>query len=412
MPGSWDRRIYEALTTSAENLDYVTQDNFADTLANPSSTRLYVITGRVDVGSTTITIPSGGLNLVGYTFDLSGLYSSVPNFTMFDGGAAGNVLMTDLYLEVTGSGSKVFDITSNTGFDAAEFNRVNFNNCTSLGTITNYRQGLESGTGRFGGTPELTLSGTWVGGYFIETSIVRSLTDGSYSLYKAGAGFTMSSRFRSNQNIDLPASASFFDFSTSNFPNPSTVQLEGAIISRSGVFNSLDSNITPNLSASDVVCAWGSNIGVPNTFEGGEQSITAESTTTVSVSGEEYDISGTWSASNLEHFESVGVGGLKHIGTDPKEYRVFLSIVAECQANAGLSLHLYKYDDSAASSSLVKSFSRQVNSLVGGRDVAFFDVSIPVELDKNDYVFLKISNDTSTTNITVELGSSYRVEER
>lgn len=412
MAGSWDRRIYEALTTSAENLDYVTQDNFTETLANPSSTRLYVVTGRIDVGSTTITIPSGGLNLVGYTFDLSGLYSSVSNFTMFDGDSSGNVLMTDLYLEVTGSGSKVFDITSNTGFDAAEFNRVNFNDCVSLGTITNYRQGLESGTGRFGGTPELTLAGTWVGGYFIETSIVRSLTDGAYSLYKAGAGFSMASRFRSNQNIDLPASASFFDFTDSNFTNPSTVQLTGSIISRAGVFNSLDSNITPNLTASDVVCAWDSNIGVPNTFEGGEQSITSESTTTVSTSGDEYDISGTWTASNLQHFESVGVGGLKHLGTDPKEYRVFISFIVECQANAELGLHLYKYDDSAASSPLVKTFNRQVNSLVGGRDVAFFELSIPVELDQNDYIFFKISNETNTQNITVELSSSYRVEER
>ena len=124
-------------------------------------------------------------------------------------GGSGNLLGQDFAIEITGTGSEVFDVVSDTGAEALEFSRVNYNDCTSLGTIDNYRQGLEVGTGRFGGTPELTLKGVWSGGYFIDTSIVRSLTDGAYTLYKAGTGLSMASRFRSNQNIDLPASASF-----------------------------------------------------------------------------------------------------------------------------------------------------------------------------------------------------------
>ena len=55
--------------------------------------------------------------------------------------------------------------------NAFEFTRVNYINCTSLGDIYDYRQGLESGTGRFGGSPSLTLHGVWVGGYRITTSV-------------------------------------------------------------------------------------------------------------------------------------------------------------------------------------------------------------------------------------------------
>ena len=57
-------------------------------------------------------------------------------------------------------------------------------------------------------------------------------------------------------------------------------------------------------------------------------------------------------------------------------------------------------------------FARQVNNLVGGRNVAFFTVSSKLELDQNDYVKLQVSNETSTANVTAELDSFFQVEER
>ena len=199
------------------------------------------IDGIIDFTGTglSIEVPVGGLNLAGWSFDVSKLICSDPNYTLFTspGGGSGNLLGKDYAIEVTGANSEVYDLTAATGLDAFEFARINYNDCTSLGTITDYRQGLEVGTGRFGGTPELTLAGTWLGGFFIDTSIVRSLVDGAYSLFKAGAGFVMNSRFRSNQNIDLNSTVSFFDFAPSNFVSPSTVQLDGCIVTRNGVLD-------------------------------------------------------------------------------------------------------------------------------------------------------------------------------
>ena len=378
------------------------------------STKVYLIDGVVDMGSTSIEVPAGGINIIGYTFDVSQLVSSENSYDMFYSavGGSGNILANQVAFETSGTGSQVFNLVSATGFDAFEFTVVNFNNCTKLGTIDNYRQGLESGTGRFGGTPELEMVGTWSGGYFIDTSIVRSLDDGAYSLYKAGAGFSMSSRFRSNQNIDLPANASFFDFTGSNFVNPSTLQLDGCIITRNGVFDAEDTNITPNILGSNLVCTWNKNQGLPNTFVGGLQTMTTESSTTISAVDTFYDVEGTFTASELEHFDAPSNGQLRHLGVNPREYRVYFDAIIDGNPNRVLTLQITKWDNSTSSFVSVGQQIRQVNSFVGGRDVAFLNYSTAIILDQNDYIKLQIANNTDTSNITMEDDSSYRIEQR
>ena len=307
------------------------------------SSKEYFIDGVVDMGSQSIEVPAGGLSFSGYNFDVSQLVSTASSYTMFTSpvGGSGNLVGKDYSIDVSGAGSKVYDITDATGFNAFEFARINYNNCSSLGTISGYRQGLETGTGRFGGKPELELAGTWLGGYFIDTSIVRSLDDGAYSLFKAGAGFSMASRFRSNQNIDLPASVSFLDFSASNFVNPSTLQLEGCIITRAGVFDAEDSNLTPNIAASELVSAWAGNNGLPNTFVGGESVITAEITTTISVAGTFVDLAGTYTPADLQHFDAPANGQLRHLGSSPREFSVSGQLVLDSGSNNEVDLKIH-----------------------------------------------------------------------
>ena len=233
---------------------------------------VYFIDGIIDMGSQSIEVPVGGLSLVGSTFGVAQLTSSADGYTMFTSplGGSGNLLGKDLSFEASGSGSQVFNIVSATGFDAFEFARINFNDCSSLGTVDNYRQGLEEGSGRFGGSPSLTLKGAWLGGYRITASIVRSLAGTMTApLFSAGTGFVMQSRFLTDINCDLPTLAAFCDFSPTNFPNPSTLQIQGAIITRDGASNANDANITPNVGATDLCSAWRDNVGLKNTFVGG-----------------------------------------------------------------------------------------------------------------------------------------------
>ena len=404
----------------ADNLESTiscNQSNIATTLgATIDSAKVYLIDGTIDFTGTglNIEVPAGGFNYVGLTFDVSKLICSDPGYTMFTSpvGGSGNILGEKCAIEVTGLSSQVYNITDATGFNAFELDRINYNNCTSGGTIANYRQGLETGTGRFGGKPEITLVGPWAGGYFMETSIVRDLADGAYSLFKAGAGFVMQSRFRSNMNIDLPASASFFDFAPANFPNASTVQLDGCLISRGGVFNASDSNIIPNMQSSDLSAAWTGNIGIGNTFIGGKQKATAEVVTVIIADSTFYTLDATWTPSGLSHFDAPSAGRLRHIGVSPIEFKVQADFTIEGVTGNEIAVRIKKWDDSASSFIDFQPTTRQINALVGGRDVAFFTILSNIVLDTNDYLLFQVANNSGTGNVTLEVESNFIVEER
>jgi len=379
------------------------------------STAEYFIDGIIDMGFQSIEVPQGGLTLRGYNFDISRLTSSANTYTMFTSpaGGSGNVLGADYAIEVTGTSSQVYNLTSDTGAQAFEFTRVNYNNCTSLGTITNYRQGLESGTGRFGGTPSLTLAGAWAGGYFIDTSIVRSLSAGmTGALFIAGAGFSMSSRFRSNQNVDLPASAALLDFSASNFVNPSTLQLEGCIVSRNGVIDASDANLTPNIAAAALASSWSNNQGLDNTFPGGTLNITTEVSTVIATQNTFVDLLGTYTAIDLQHFDEPASGQLRHLGNSPREFRIVGDLVIAGTGNDVVVIKVVKWDNSASVFVDIAQQARQINTLVGGRDVTFFNISVGFTLDQNDYIKLQITNATAARNAAAEIDSFCTILER
>ena len=60
----------------------------------------------------------------------------------------------------------------------------------------------------------------------------------------------------------------FFDFSPSNFMNSNTIQLDGCLITRNGVFDPTDATISPNIDHTDIASVWRNNTGIENTFIG------------------------------------------------------------------------------------------------------------------------------------------------
>ena len=404
--GSW------ALATGLTGRVVVTQ---ASDLATIDSTKEYFIDGIVDMGSQSIEIPVGGINLRGYNLGTSKLFSSVGSYTMFTSpvGGSGDILGVDFAVSVTGGGSQVYDVVSSTGFGAVEFARINYDDCVSLGTMDSYRQGLEEGSGRFGGTPTLTLKGTWVGGFRITTSIVRSLDAGmTEPLFKAGVGFTMASRFLTDINCDLPASAAFCDFAPANFTNPSTLQLSGVILSRDGVIDSTDTNLTPNISGNSLASIWKGNIGLPNTHIGGDLEVTAEVTTSISVAGTFVDLAGTYTATELVHFDEPANGQLRHLGNSPVEYSLAGSLVLDSSSADVVAVKVVIWRDASSSFEDGRTVTRVINNLQGGRDVGYFTIRNNITLNQNDYVKLQVANVSATNNITAELSSFFVVGER
>jgi hypothetical protein len=256
------------------------------------------------------------------------------------------------------------------------------------------------------------LSGTWLGGYFIDTSIVRSLTAGAYSIYEAGTAFLMNSRFRSNQNIDLPSTASFIDFGKTNFANANTLQLDNCIVSRNGVFDATDTAIVPNIDRADVESYFKGNTGILNTYVGGKVFVNSTSTTVVSSGSTFYTLNGIWSSESLQHFDNPSGGQLRHLGVNPIEFNLISDLVLESNPNNVLEVRFRKFD---ASTSTFENFGnqvRQVNSLVGGRDVAFFTILQSITLNQNDYIFMQVANNNGNNNITAEIDSFMRIEAR
>ena len=396
----------------------VNQLNVATTLGGViDSTKEYFIDGIIDLGTTQITVPPTGITLKGYSFDISGLTSSEDNYTMFISESiaigSGNLLGADYFISVTGAGSKVYELYDATGFNAFEFARINYIDCTNLGDIYDYRQGLESGTGRFGGSPSLTLHGLWRGGFRITTSIVRSLAGTMTApLFKEGTLFQMNSRFLTDINCDLPTLAPFCDFEVPNFPNPSTVQMKGSIISRDGAFNANDNNIFPNLKASDLPCDWDNNIGISNTFVGGALNNDTEVQTTINTQGVAEDLNGTFTAVDLQHFDSPSNGVLRHIGINPREFTVNWDFLIDGKDNDNYEIFLMKIAAIGGTVTVEYSQTRTVNNFQGGRDVGIWSGQTSIVLNQNDIVLWQIANLLDDDNCTLEVDSTWSIKER
>ena len=411
------------LQTSAASLDKIVicnQDNKDITLGGViDSTKEYFIDGIIDMGTTQITVPTTGLTLRGYSFDISGLMSSENNYTMFISETStigsGNLLGIDYYISVTGTNSKVYELYDATGFNAFEFQRINYIACTSLGDIHDYRQGLEGGTGRFGGSPSLTLHGTWLGGYRITTSIVRSMSDiTTEPLFKEGTSFVMNSRFLTDINCDLGDLQPLHDFQASNFPNSSTLQLKGCEITRGGNYNADDSNITPNIDRGALACFWKNNNGLPNTFVGGTNVIVSEETTNVSAGSTYYTLEGVFLGNGLQHFTASADGKLTHVGVNPREFEITANLVLESTQNNSLTVRFRRWDDSEGVFINLDytEQTRVVNNLQGSRDVAYFTINVGGVLDQNDFLQIQVKNNNGNNNVIAENGSFFRVQER
>ena len=391
-------------------IEVTTASQFAGTL---DSTKEYFLDGVIDMGTQSIEVPAGGIFITGFNFDISGLTSTEPNYTMFTSpvGGSGDIILKNMFLTTSGATSQVYDVVGDTGTEAFELSSISYNDCTSLGTIDTYRQGLEIDTGRFGGSPTQTLKGTWIGGYRITTSIVRGLSAGmTGALFEAGAGFTMASRFLTDINCDLPALAAILDFSDTNFTTPSTLELRDTIVTRNGSVVPNDANLTPNIAASNLSCNWVGNNGVPNTFVGAIANITTEVTTTIVTQGVPVAMAGTVTTDDLQHFDSPSNGQLRHLGANPREFTVNFDFITEGTSGDDYKLSLVK--DDGVSPVIAFSQTRVINNLQGSRNVAYFTGLGNVILDQNDKVYWEISNESDADDCATEVGSSWRVSTR
>lgn len=365
-------------------------------------TKVYVINGIIDMTGVSIEIPAGGMNMRGLGIGVSGLVNAEDSYTMFTSpvGGSGTIFGTQYYVTTSGTNSQVYDLTDATGFNAFEFNAVNYIDCTSLGEINGYRQGLEVGTGRLGGTPELTLSGSWGGGYRISTSIAFNMSDFT-SLFKAGTGFVYGGRFITDINCNMPATGALIDFAEANITNDESLILDGAYVQRQGVLDASDSTLYPNIDHTSVKSNWGNNTGLPNTQKYIKTVCTAEVITNIASASTYYPLAGTMTVSNSVQFDSPANGQIRLL-TGNGLYDISGTIQIKGTAGDSVDIQVTRSTDGGSTfPEVINHIGLEIANLSGPNDFATYSINFSSSLKKNDRIRLEVENLTAARNVTM-----------
>ena len=105
---------------------------------------------------------------------------------------------------------------------------------------------------------------------------------------------------------------------------------------------------------------------------------------------------------------------ITHNGVNPREFDIAASLLLESTENNDLSVRFVRWNDklSVFENLDYTEQTRQVNSLVGGRDVAIFTIMNGVVLDQNDFLKIQVRNNSANNNIVAEISSFYKLSER
>jgi hypothetical protein len=361
----------------------------------------YFIDGSINLASTVLTIGAGGANISGLGVGVSSLVSSAAGYTMFNSGSCANVFINGVDIEVSGAGSSVFSLTDSDGTHAVEFSGVNFTNCTSLGELNGFRQVLEINTGRFGGSPELTLSGS-MNGYRSSASIAQSLNNGT-TLFKNGTLLTFSGRFVTDINADMAATGAIFDFSAANFANDESMIINDSYVTRIGVLDASDSTLYPNLDHKSVKSNWSSNTGMPNTKKYIKSSCSAEVATVLSgvAIGTYLPLSGTFSVLTSVQLDMPSNGEFRLL-TGNGTYNISGTVQIKGTAGDLVDLRVtLSQDNGATYPTQIGRIQLEIHNFTGTNDFATYGLNFIRDLKKNDRVRLEVENNTGARDVTM-----------
>jgi len=387
----------------------------ADLSGTLSSDVVYLVDGEIDMGTQAITVPSGGLEIGGYGLNVSKLTSTENSYTMFVDSAsdAGNLFLSDITVDVSGTSSQVFDLDNSGANGAVEMNTINFENCTSLGTLDAYRQFLLFNSFWNNCDDGITFAGTWAGGASIRTFLVRNFgATGTVFTGSTSPALTFGSRFICDGNINVPSGATVYDFEASMFTNDAGFELITGEYSGDGTVIAVKSPVIDNTSTKS---RHRDNNGMMNTYVGGRWYIdTGDSTaTTISTQDTYVKAAGTTTEEDLQWFSSSGDNDLTYDSTQTVEVQIAGSINVSAVSGGSdknITLTLRHWDDSAGAYVDLPNKAKGVSTSAG----TFHNIGIIgyASMDTDDRIELWIENNSDTVNLTVDEGSLLSISER
>lgn len=407
--------VFNETATFKEKLNEIVVRDKRDIVNRDLDSKLtYIIDGNIELLSGEyIWIPAtnNGLSnftLNGYGLEASKITKNVPGESIFAspvGGSAG--MQVDAIKFVMGTPTTTcLNVVDENGFNALEFTKVNFEGSGSIGKVDGYRQMLWTNIGLFGLGGGLQFEGNWLGGFRSETVIVRNLTGTTGVLFNKGTSFTMNSRFFADSNVDLPTGWAISDFEPTNFTKDNLFQLQGMLVTRNGIINTLDANYFPNIDETEDVSIWKDNIGIRNTYIGGKWSVSSELATNITTVNTYVKVAGDVDYIDLQHFSDGGdENSLTSTGSLTKDVTVRIQGIVNGGANDEIGLRLAVWDDSASAYVFYEPVIQTINNALGGDDVSNFSYEWDVyDLGLNDRTELHGANLTDTTNFTIKSG--------
>lgn len=371
-----------------------------------TSTCQYLIDGNIDMGTTTITVPEGGLYIQGLGFGISSLFSSENNYDMFITDTfSGDLFTNSMDLTVSGTNSRVFNLDNSGNFSAVEFTNTNFVACTSLGVLSNYRQVLCSNVAWISVQDGLEFVGPWAGGIAILTSIALFIGSG-VTLFKAGAGLVFSGSVRSDMNaLSMDAASTLFDFSPTNIPGDGGFSLTNVRTS--------STNPLPNFPSTGTGARFRDCLGIENTYVGAEWELTGSATTTIAVADTLVKLAGTTTYNEEHWFSNATDNAMVFDSSILTRVKVSGSLSLSGTNNDEAALQIRQWDDSA--SSYINVGPEYIGTLNGGpagSRAENISVKGYATLEENDRIEVWVKNVAGTNDITASLGGALFVEER
>jgi len=374
------------------------------------STKRYVIDGVIDMGTQSITVPTGGLFIAGLGFGISSLESTESNYTMFvttSGSFSGDLFLNGCDFSVTGTSSKIFDVDNDENSNAIEFVDCNFVGCTSLGNIKDYRQLLTSNVAFIATEDGLTFDGTWSGGAAILQTILIGIGAG-VTMFKEGTSLTFAGSVRSDMNaLLINATTVLFDF------------VEGNILADGGFdladvrVNPAATGAIPNIPATSEKARFRNNVGIANTFVGSAYTFTTAVSTGALTVDTLVKMPGATTYTDEFWFSNSTNNAAIYDSSLPTEIEVDFNLSFSGGNNDEMVVQVRQFDDSASAFvDIGPEFTATLNGGPSGSRAEGISGFVYTSIAENDRIEIWIKNISDGTAITPIVGGSVIIKER
>jgi len=368
------------------------------------STKSYKLDGIIAMGSQTITVPVGGLTIVGRGNNITGLTTSQASHTLFVDAAsdAGSLTIAEMDIKVDGASSKVFDLDNSGAGGIVRIVNCSFTDCTEIGEFDAYFAALCSDMVWFNADQGMTFSGTWGGGVNTNGFVPINL-GATGTAFKEGTALSFGSRFISNANMDLQSGATGFSFSESNFAHDGDFELLSGSYAGAGT-------VVTGITRGNTKCKWRDNNGLGNTYVGSRWALTTETATTIGSSNTYVKMAGTTTYADEQWFSNTTDNAFVYDSTNPIEAIIAGTMSVSAGNNNQLQIKVRQWDDSASAYIDIHEHGPITMSGAGaGENISILGYA---DLDTNDRIEVWIQNLTSATNITMLEGTLISVSER